>query len=194
MSALCWRRASTANRRSTLWRFQISTVFAVALALAACKTFSPDGGMNVVATIADKELHKDTIAIRTPDDADAANARLRQLLKHSLTADGAVQIALLNNRGLQAACNELGIAEAVNVRQSLPPNPSVSISRVSGLVETEIDRQIVSSILALATLPARSEIAAARFRQAQLAAALETLRSRGGKPTGILPGSRSAAN
>ncbi len=113
----------------------------------------------------------------TPDDADAANARLRQLLKHSLTADGAVQIALLNNRGLQAAYNELGIAEAVNVRQSLPPNPSVSISRVSGLVETEIDRQIVSSILALATLPARSEIAAARFRQAQLAAALETLRS-----------------
>jgi outer membrane protein TolC len=40
----------------------------------------------------------------------------------------------------------------------------------------EIDRQIVASILALATLPARSEIAADRFRQAQLVAALETLR------------------
>src|SRR6185312_13160623 len=38
------------------------------------------------------------------------------------------------------------------------------------------DRQIVGNIIALVTLPARSEIAAERFRQAQLNAALETLR------------------
>ena len=151
-------------------------VIAAVLMLAACKTFSPDGGLGLTANIADRELHKDTIAIRSQDDADAASARVRQLLKRPLTADGAVQIALLNNRGLQAAYNELGIAEAVSVRQSLPPNPSVSISRISGSVETEIDRQIVGSILALATLPARSEIAEDRFRQAQLVAALETLR------------------
>ncbi len=147
-----------------------------ALLLAACTTFSPDGGMSVTADIADREPHKDTIAIRSQDDADAANARVHQLLKRPLTADTAVQIALLNNRGLQAAYNELGIAEAVSVRQSLPPNPSVSISRVTGSVETEIDRQIVGNILALVTLPARSDIAADRFRQAQLVAALETLR------------------
>jgi outer membrane protein TolC len=147
-----------------------------ALLLAACTTFSPDGGMNVTANIADRELHKDTIAIRSQDDADAASARVRQILKRPLTADGAVQIALLNNRGLQAAYNELGIAEAVRLRQSLPPNPSVSISRVTGSVETEIDRQIVGNILALVTLPARSDIVADRFRQAQLNAALETLR------------------
>jgi len=147
-----------------------------ALLLAACTTFSPDGGMNVTADVAGRELHKDTVAIRNQDDADAASARVRDILKRPLTADGAVQIALLNNRGLQAAYNDLGIAEAVRVRQSLPPNPSVSISRVSGSVETEIDRQIVGNILALATLPARSEIAADRFRQAQLNAALETLR------------------
>jgi len=148
----------------------------VALLLAACTTFSPDGGMNVTADIADRELHKNTIAIRSQDDADAAGARVRQLLKRPLTADAAVQIALLNNRGLQAAYNELGIAEAVSVRQSLPPNPSVSISRVTGSVETEINRQIVGNILALVTLPTRSKIAADRFRQAQLVAALVTLR------------------
>jgi hypothetical protein len=32
----------------------------VALLLAACTTFSPDGGMNVTADIADRELHKNT--------------------------------------------------------------------------------------------------------------------------------------
>ena len=150
--------------------------FAGTLALGGCSTFSPDGGMSVAASIAEQSLRKDTIAIRSQDDADAASARVRQLLTRPLTADGAVQIALLNNRGLQAAYNELGIAEAVSVRQSLPPNPSFAISRISGSVETEIDRQIVGSILALATLPARSEIAADRYRQAQLNAALETLR------------------
>lgn len=151
-------------------------VIAAGLMLAACKTFSPDGGLGLTADIAERELHKDTIAIRSQDDADAVSARLRQLLKRPLTADGAVQIALLNNRGLQAAYNELGIAEAISVRQSLPPNPTVSISRVSGSVETEIDRQIVGSILALVTLPARSEVAEDRFRQARLVAAQETLR------------------
>src|SRR5207249_4257796 len=37
-------------------------------------------------------------------------------------------------------------------------------------------RAIIADILALATLPARAEIAADRFRQAQFAAAQETLR------------------
>jgi len=87
-----------------------------------------------------------------------------------------VQIALLNNRGLQAAYAELAAAEAQMVEQSLPPNPRISVSRIASSAEIEIDRQIVTDILALATLPARSETARLRFRQAQLRAALETLR------------------
>ncbi len=146
------------------------------LALAACQTFSPDGGLDVAADVARTELGKDIVLVRTEDDTAAATARARHLIGRPLTADAAVQIALLNNRGLQAAYNELGVAEAVRVRQSLPPNPQVSVLRASGSVETELERQIVGDILALVTLPARAEIAAGRFRQAQLAAALETLR------------------
>jgi outer membrane protein TolC len=151
-------------------------VLAGTMVLGACSTFSPDGGMNVATKVADQALRKEVVAIRTQSDASAARSKAQRLLKRSLTADSAVQIALLNNRGLQAAYNELGIADATRVRQSLPPNPSFSVSRISGSVETEIDRQIVGSILALITLPARAEIAADRFRQAQLFAALETLR------------------
>jgi outer membrane protein TolC len=153
-----------------------ATLIAVAALLSACATFSPDGGMSVTADIAGGTLHKDVASIRTEDDATAARARVAQLLNRPLTADAAVQIALLNNRGLQAAYNELGIADAVRVQQSLPPNPSLSITRISGSAETEIDRQIVGNILALATLPMRTEIATERFRQAQLFAALQTLR------------------
>src|SRR5207245_2324233 len=68
------------------------------------------------------------------------------------------------------------LAEAQMVEGSLPPNPRISYLRIAGSAELEIERAVVADILALATLPARSEIALVRFRQAQLRAALETLR------------------
>jgi outer membrane protein TolC len=149
---------------------------ASALLLSACQTWSPDGGLSVVAGIVGDDLNKDVVALRTPEEAQAARARVKALLRKSLTAETAVRIALLNNRGLQAAYNELGLAEAAMVQASLPPNPSFSLSRVSTSIEIEIERRIVADILALATLPARAEIAADRFWQAQLRAAEETLR------------------
>ncbi|MGH6782768.1 MAG: TolC family protein, partial [Sphingomonadaceae bacterium] len=87
-----------------------------------------------------------------------------------------MQIALLSNRGLQAAFNDLGIAEAQMVAASLPPNPRFGISKLSGRFELEIERQVAGSLLALATLPARAEIARERFRTAQLRAAQEVLK------------------
>jgi len=149
---------------------------AAVLMLSACKTFSPDGGMGPVAALASQELNKDVVALRSDEDAAAARAAVERLLKRPLTAETAVQIALFNNRGLQAAYNALGIAEANMIEASLPPNPAFSVERLSSSVEIEIERRIVANILALATLPARANIAADRFRQAQLRAAEETLR------------------
>ncbi|HEY6256200.1 MAG TPA: TolC family protein [Xanthobacteraceae bacterium] len=146
------------------------------LLVAACKTLSPDGGMDAVADIAGGALNADVAAIRTPEQAAAARAKLDALLRRPLTARAAVQVALLNNRGLQAAYNALGIAEAAMVEASLPPSPRISLQHISGNVEIEIERRIVADILALATLPARTEIAGDRFRQAQLTAAEATLR------------------
>lgn len=83
----------------------LGAAMAAAAAVSGCASFSPDGGMSVAAGIAAQELEKDTIAIRTPEDATSARARVEDLLKRPFTADAAVQIALLNNRGLQAAYN-----------------------------------------------------------------------------------------
>jgi hypothetical protein len=52
-----------------------------ALLLSACKTFSPDGGMEVVASIAGSELRKDVLAVRTPEDAARAAEQVARLLK-----------------------------------------------------------------------------------------------------------------
>src|SRR5262245_40062593 len=148
-----------------------------AVTLAGCQTFSQDGGMWLPAEIAGRHLNKEVVAIRSQDEAVAAYARVGRLLRRPLTAETTVQIALLNNRGLQSAYNELGLAEALRVQQSLPPNPKFSIRPLSSSVESEIESQIVADVLAIVTLPARTEIAADRFRQAQLVAALETLRT-----------------
>src|SRR5260370_14224716 len=91
------------------------------LALSGCATFSPDGGMTVVANVAGETIKKGVVSIRTADDAERAQNTVRGLLRRGLTPDTAVQIALLNNRGLQASYNELALAEANLVQDSLPP-------------------------------------------------------------------------
>jgi outer membrane protein TolC len=182
MSFLC--RTEVAAVGSTVpraFRFEFGRVAILAglapvMLLPGCTWFAPDAGMGVVSTIAQQELNKDAIAIRSPEEAQAASARVRHLLGRPLTADAAVQIALLNNRGLQAAYDELAIADAERVGQSLPPNPTFSWRRIQAGPALESEMQLVTNIIALATLPARSEVAAERFHQAQLRAAEETLR------------------
>jgi outer membrane protein TolC len=146
------------------------------IGLSGCVSFSPDGGMSAVSDVAGRVLRKDTAFVRSADDAEIAGRGVQRLLSHPLTVDAAVQVALLSNKGLQAAYNELALAETDLVGQSLPPNPVFSISRISGDGASEIERQVAGDILALATLPFRSDIARDRFRQSQLRAALATLR------------------
>ncbi|WP_407120222.1 TolC family protein [Bradyrhizobium sp. STM 3561] len=147
-----------------------------ALSVSGCAAFSPDSGMTDVSDLTNQTINKDVAFVRTAEGTGAVEARVRQLLSRTLSADAAVQIALLNNKGLQAAYDELALAETDLVEQSLPPNPVFSISRISGNGASEIERQVVGDILALATLPFRSDIARDRFRAAQLRAALATLR------------------
>src|SRR5260221_13415026 len=91
----------------------------VALLLTGCASFSPDAGMGVVSGLAATELTKDALKIDGEEAAAAGRARVRRLLASTLAVDAAVQIALLNDRGLQAAYNELGIAAAAAVVASL---------------------------------------------------------------------------
>jgi outer membrane protein TolC len=161
---------------SDLWGMRVATIVAAAAALSACRTFSADGGMDTVAMVAGSGLNKDVMQVRSAEDAAAVHVRVAALLRRPLTADAAVQIALLNNLGLQAAYNRLGIAEALAVKASRPPALSVSFSSVSTPVELDIERQIIGSLLSLLTMPARTRIATDEFAAAELRAADETLK------------------
>jgi|RhiMetdeSRZDD1v2_1073273.scaffolds.fasta_scaffold296375_2 outer membrane protein TolC len=161
---------------SHLWGMRVAAIVAAAASLSACRTFSPDGGMDTVAMVAGTGLNKDVVQVRSAEDAAAVRTRVARLLHRPLSADAAVQIALLNNLGLQAAYNRLGIAEALAVKASRPPSLTFDFSDVSTPVELDIERQIIGSLLSLLTMPARTRIAADEFAAAELRAAEETLR------------------
>jgi len=132
--------------------------------------------MSTVAAVAGGGLNKDVVRINSAEDAAHARSEVSRLLHAPLNADEAVQIALLNNAGLQAAYNRLGIAEAVAVQSSRPPLPIFSFDDVSTSIELDIERKVIASILSLATWPTRSKVAGFRIEQAELRAAEDTLR------------------
>ena len=145
------------------------------LALAGCASFSPDGGFTTVEQLSKERVGQTPAYHRTDAQADAAQARVAALLKQTLSADTVVEIALLNNKDLQASYAELGIVEADLVRAGRLANPSLRFGRLSGGGAVEIDRAVVFDVLALLTMPLARQVGQRRFEQAQLQAAYETV-------------------
>ena len=73
------------------------------LALGGCATFSRDGGLDAASALTAERTGQDVRLPNSTAGAEAAQAELDQMLKQPISADGAVQVALLNNRGLQAS-------------------------------------------------------------------------------------------
>lgn len=153
-----------------------TAVAAAALLLAGCASFSPDGGAGRVAELTQERTGQTPRYQRSAGEVDSAQARVAELLKQPLTADSAVELAFLNNRGLQASFSELGIAESELVRAGRLRNPSFSFGRLreSGGV-VEIERAVMFDVLGLLTLPVASQVEQRRFAQAQLQAAHEAV-------------------
>ncbi|MDP3083364.1 MAG: RND transporter, partial [Rubrivivax sp.] len=89
--------------------------------LGGCASFSIDGGFAPVEKTAREQLGKDLRWARSEADRSLIAERVSEMLARPLSADDAVQIALLNNRGLQAGFEELGIGEAQLVQTGRLP-------------------------------------------------------------------------
>ena len=145
------------------------------LALAGCASFSQDGGFGNVEQLSKERVGQTPRYPRTAEQANSAKARLGELLEQPLTADTAVEVALLNNRDLQASYAELGIAESDLVRAGRLANPTFSFGHLSGGGAVEIDRAVLFNVLGLLTMPLAKQVEQRRFEQAQLQAAFETV-------------------
>ena len=143
--------------------------------LSGCAVFSADGGMDAVTSLTQQRTGQIVKRQDADGGAAAAQARVNQLLAEPLTADTAVQLALINNRGLQAALSELGVAEADRVQAGRLRNPGFSFSRLRGGSDVEIDRGVMFDLLGLLTLPIRSDIESRRFEQIKLQTVAEAV-------------------
>jgi outer membrane protein TolC len=147
----------------------------LSLALAGCATLEPGAGVDAVREVAQQRLGQMPEHPRTAAQADAVARRVAELLARPLSADAAVQLALLNHRGLQAAFEDLGIAEAERVQALRLPNPGFSIGRARSGDERETEWSLHLALARLLTLPAEREAQAQRLQQLQAAVALQVL-------------------
>ena len=150
------------------------TLVAAAL-LAGCASISPDGGFGTVEQTAKQRLGKDLRWSRSAADQAAIDQRVATLLAQPLSADDAVQLALLNNRGLQASLQELGIGQADLVQAGRLPNPGFGFGRLTRGSEVEIERGLHFNLARLLALPQMQQLEARRFAQTQGSVTLAVL-------------------
>jgi len=143
--------------------------------LGGCAGFSADGGFGPVQQSARTHLDKELRWARSDAERAAIQQRVAELLTQPLDAEAAVQLALLNNRGLQASFHELGISEADFVQAGRLPNPGLSLASLQRGDEHELERGLHLNLARLLALPWAGQLEARRFEQSKQRVALEVL-------------------
>ncbi len=141
-----------------------------------CASFSPDHGFDTVQSATQSRIGKDVVWARDDSSRSQSQTRVDALLANPLSADDAVQIALLNNPGLQAAFNMLGIAEADWVAARRLPNPGISVGRLTRGSEVEWERSLHLDLMRLLTMPMRAGIEKRLYEQTREALVLQVLK------------------
>ncbi|TQN59708.1 TolC family protein [Agrobacterium tumefaciens] len=169
----------------TIRIFKLAAALSFPVILGGCVTAadytSKNAGFTTVSAKTSEATGKQTVWIQNRAEAQATSARVKSLMAtKTIDVETAVQVALLNNKGLQAAYTDLGESAATAWQSTMLVNPRVGIGLTGigtpGLrAYKAIEGVIVTNILALATLKQNVKIADTGFRKAQLAAALKTL-------------------
>jgi len=133
------------------------------LLLGGCATFSADGGFGTVDALVKERTGQSPRWVKTDADADQVRSEVAQILAKPLSADDAVRVALLNNRGLQAGYAELGIAEADLVQAGRLPNPRLSYLRARHGAELKTETLFMLNVFAFLTMPLATEIESRHF-------------------------------
>ena len=159
-------------------RRRIGLLFCLVFFAAGCAQVPKEAGFNEVKDLVGQRvnyrLHWNQ---ETEADRDVEKA-IEELLKNELTADAAVQIALLNNPNLQAVYEGLGITQADVVEAGLLENP-VLFGQVRFPNKSEeynnYEFGITQNFLNILMQPARKKLSAIHFEQVKLQVADEVI-------------------
>jgi outer membrane protein TolC len=168
-------------------KFKLLICFGFTLALGACATAIPEGyiepnaGFANVSSQTSTTIGKRAAFAQTQAESILLKKQVYSLVyQKTISADTAVQVALLNNKGLQASYANVGLSAAEAWQQSIPENPIFSIG-ILGIGAAElgayraIEGMIATNILDAKTRKQRLALADVNFRTAQLTAVNDTL-------------------
>jgi len=148
-----------------------------AMLLAGCATFSEDGGFGSVQRTVKERTGLTPTWVRSEDDANSVRARVQEILSRPLGIEDAVQVALLNNRGLQATYAELGLAEADLVQAGRGPNLRLHALRTKyGDDVVKVEESFGFDVLSVLLIPLRQKMEGRRFERAQVEVTAEIMR------------------
>jgi len=142
-----------------------SALFVIVLG-TGCASVSPERGHDQVSSmISERTGHKTRWEKGPPGEAQIADW-VRKVAGEGLTRDRAVEIALVNNPGLQATYEELGVSQADMVQAGLLRNPAFGMDlgfRLNNGETDELRFSLVQDFLDLFVLPLRKQIASEQF-------------------------------
>jgi len=149
------------------WKWLAPVAVAV---LAGCATVPNDAGFgDVLRDVAARTgQHVEWDCGTGPDVA--VSQRVRSMLKGGIGADEAVQVALLNNRNLQATYESLGVAQAQLVQAGLLRNPvfDADVKFLEGGGGTIVELAVVQDFLDVLFIPVRQKVAKASLEAEKL--------------------------
>lgn len=151
-------------------RRRIGWLCLLLVGLSGCASVNLNAGFSEVGAVVEERAATKIVWNRGTELDLEASETLRALLQTNFTADDAVQIAMLNNRDLQAIYTDLGVAQADLVQAGLFRNPILDAAVLFPLsgVRPDLQLSVVISFLDALYVPLRKRVAAARFEEAKL--------------------------
>lgn len=153
------------------------SVFFIFLLTGCSSTLTNQEAFNQVEIDISERLDTKVLWVNSKETEDEMSKKVTELLKQELTPDSATKIALLNNRGVQATFEELGVARAEVMSAALFPNPLLSVSSrfPSGGGRTNFEFGITENFFTLLFLPLQKSIAESGLEAAKSKVSNEVL-------------------
>ncbi|MCC7052245.1 MAG: TolC family protein [Gemmatimonadaceae bacterium] len=136
------------------------------LLLTGCASGPHKGGLREVEALVGARLPLPIAWVQGSAEDSSARAYARTALRGEVAADTAVRVALLRNRHLQAAFEELGIAQADVVQAGLFANPVLAGDRLRPTIGGGTGLQLLGltvPFLDMLKAPLRRRVAASAF-------------------------------
>lgn len=147
-------------------RTDLARVAALLLATTGCVSTGIRSDLDEIQQITDAVAIADVGGEVEPETVEDA----RELLGRPLDADGAVRIALLNNRELRATLREVGIARGELLQAGFLPNPTIEAELLPER-NSEVELRVEWDLAGLILAPLRADVASAAVEVARFRAA-----------------------